>query len=210
MMSDDTQQNRRANILKAAEELFSEKGFDATSVGSVAKKAGVNKALIYYYFENKDDLIHSLFREIILEMGEKSAEHATLRDNPVAVREKIAKEIDFLAERKQILALLLMETLKSNNSEDFLFRIIDGVIGRELKARGFTADTKKAQLDSTLIHEFFTGVIPVLMFIVLREKFCDYFQFDREKIDPLFLDAFQASHLNSHLCADPQVEKVED
>ena len=51
----------KKRILTIAERLFSEKGFDATSVDSIARKAKVNKALIYYHFKDKNDIISSLF-----------------------------------------------------------------------------------------------------------------------------------------------------
>ncbi len=196
-------ENNREQILRVAEKLFAAKGFDATSVNSIAQSAGVNKALIYYYFKNKDDIIHSLFREMIVEMGEKSGESSVPRDDPHAVKEKIAKEIGFLADRKESLALLLMEALKTDNSEDFLFRVMESIISRELNARGFAEEAsdepKSTHFEKALVHEFFTGVIPVFAFILLREKFCTYFNCDAAQVDSYFLEAFQTSHLNSHL-----------
>ncbi len=52
-------------ILNSAIKLFSEKGFDATSVDEVAKDAGVNKAMIYYYFSNKEGLLNSIVRKSV-------------------------------------------------------------------------------------------------------------------------------------------------
>jgi TetR/AcrR family transcriptional regulator len=43
----------RERILKAAKEIFSEKGFDGARMDPIAQTAGVNKALIYYYFKSK-------------------------------------------------------------------------------------------------------------------------------------------------------------
>lgn len=43
-------------ILGAAEKLFGERGYDGVSVSDVARKAGVNKALVFYYYESKDQL----------------------------------------------------------------------------------------------------------------------------------------------------------
>lgn len=43
-------------ILEAADELFGEQGYDAVSVRDVARAAGVNKALVFYYFGSKDEL----------------------------------------------------------------------------------------------------------------------------------------------------------
>jgi AcrR family transcriptional regulator len=51
----------RDRLLRAAERLFAEKGFAATSVHEITDAAGVNRALLYYYFEDK----HSLYAAVI-------------------------------------------------------------------------------------------------------------------------------------------------
>src|SRR5258708_31811845 len=52
--------DKREHILVAAEELFGEKGFDGTSVRDIAQKAGVNLAMISYYFGSKEKLLEYL------------------------------------------------------------------------------------------------------------------------------------------------------
>lgn len=53
----------RDRIMRAAEALFAERGFEATSIGEIALRAHVNRALLYYYFEHKEDLYHQLLQE---------------------------------------------------------------------------------------------------------------------------------------------------
>jgi TetR/AcrR family fatty acid metabolism transcriptional regulator len=55
--------DRRKQILRAAIDVFAERGFHRTRVSDVAKKAGVAYGLIYHYFESKDDLLDSVFTE---------------------------------------------------------------------------------------------------------------------------------------------------
>ena len=52
--------DKREHILIVAEELFGDKGFDGTSVRDIAQKAGVNLAMISYYFGSKEKLLESL------------------------------------------------------------------------------------------------------------------------------------------------------
>lgn len=52
--------DKREHILVVAEELFAEKGFDGTSVRDIAQQAGVNLAMISYYFGSKEKLLESL------------------------------------------------------------------------------------------------------------------------------------------------------
>ncbi|MGA2435856.1 MAG: TetR/AcrR family transcriptional regulator [Bryobacteraceae bacterium] len=51
----------RDRILDAAERLFAEEGFDATSIRSITESAGANLASVNYYFQSKDALIQAVF-----------------------------------------------------------------------------------------------------------------------------------------------------
>lgn len=53
--------DKQVQIMEAAEELFAEKGFDGTSVRDISDKAGVNLAMISYYFGSKEKLLETLF-----------------------------------------------------------------------------------------------------------------------------------------------------
>ncbi|TDW88202.1 MULTISPECIES: TetR family transcriptional regulator [Kribbella] len=46
----------RGEIVKAARESFADKGFAATSIRAVARRAGVDAALVHHYFDSKDEL----------------------------------------------------------------------------------------------------------------------------------------------------------
>jgi len=48
-------------ILKAASELFLEKGFAATSTTDIAHRAGCNQALVHYYYRTKENLFRQIF-----------------------------------------------------------------------------------------------------------------------------------------------------
>lgn len=53
----------RQRILDAAEDLFARDGFDATPTARIAKKAGVPKGLVFYYFPKKIDVLLALLDE---------------------------------------------------------------------------------------------------------------------------------------------------
>lgn len=50
----------RADVLDAAENLFAEKGFQATSMDQIARRAGVTRGAIYWHFRDKGDLLSAL------------------------------------------------------------------------------------------------------------------------------------------------------
>jgi len=55
-----TQLSAREQILKAADSLFGEVGFDAATTREIAELSGVNKALIHYHFKSKEALLEAL------------------------------------------------------------------------------------------------------------------------------------------------------
>lgn len=57
---------RPEEIIKAALEVFADRGFAATKLEDVARKAGVTKGTIYLYFANKEALFKALVRETIV------------------------------------------------------------------------------------------------------------------------------------------------
>ncbi len=52
--------DKQIQILKVAETLFAEKGFDGTSIRDISKVAKINIAMISYYFGSKERLLESL------------------------------------------------------------------------------------------------------------------------------------------------------
>ena len=52
---------KQVQILEIAEKLFAENGFDGTSVRQISKEAGINIAMISYYFGSKEKLLEALF-----------------------------------------------------------------------------------------------------------------------------------------------------
>ena len=53
--------NTEESILKAAERVFVMHGYDGTRMQMIADEAGINKALLHYYFRSKDKLFASVF-----------------------------------------------------------------------------------------------------------------------------------------------------
>src|SRR4051812_9252444 len=53
--------DKKTQIIYTAEQLFSKKGFNGTSVREIAKEAGINIAMISYYFGSKEKLMEAVF-----------------------------------------------------------------------------------------------------------------------------------------------------
>ena len=53
--------DKQIQIIETAERLFAERGFDGTTVRDIADEAGINVAMISYYFGSKEKLMEALF-----------------------------------------------------------------------------------------------------------------------------------------------------
>jgi AcrR family transcriptional regulator len=58
-------EDRPAEITAAAMQAFADKGYDATRVEEVARRAGVSKGLLYLYFKTKEELFKAVVRSFV-------------------------------------------------------------------------------------------------------------------------------------------------
>lgn len=84
--------DKQIQIIKTAEILFAERGFDGTSVRDIADEAGINVAMISYYFGSKEKLMEALFE---LRVGSiQSRVESLLKDESLTPIEKVNMLID--------------------------------------------------------------------------------------------------------------------
>ena len=80
---------KKTEILNVAEKLFSINGFDGTSVRDIATEAGVNVAMISYYFGSKDKLLEALLLYRIEGLRLKIEEVSKESITPIQKMEKV-------------------------------------------------------------------------------------------------------------------------
>ena len=80
-------EERRIEIIKAAERLFNEKGFSNTAVSDIVKSIGVAQGTFYYYFKSKDDVFNAIVEKFLDESMAGITEIA--KHEKLGTREKI-------------------------------------------------------------------------------------------------------------------------
>lgn len=92
-MADDT----RTRIQAVALELFTEQGYDATSLREIAERLGVTKAALYYHFKSKEEIVESMMGDHIGRM-DALLEWAQQQDlSPELRREFLRRYMDNLS-----------------------------------------------------------------------------------------------------------------
>ena len=106
---------KRTKILKAAIKVFAQEGFFNAKVEQIAKLAGVATGTTYLYFENKDDILISIFEEEMLPIIESMrialSKKETARQK---ISEIIFNHLQMVQEKPDMAQLLEIELRQSS------------------------------------------------------------------------------------------------
>ena len=130
-------------IIIAARKLFTQKGFSATRTRDIADEAGINLALLNYYFRSKQNLFQIIIEEKFDEMF--GIISPVLSDSEISVEEKIEILVTCytnLLLQNDDLPIFVLSEMKSN---EFILKKVrqnaeilsQPVIENQLKERGF-------------------------------------------------------------------------
>ena len=105
----------RAAILKAALEEFSHEGVTGARTEEIARRAGVNKALLYYYFKDKEGLYTAALEEVFSGLHEKVTSALSRTDLPPRERLLlyVRTHFDYIASAPVYPRLLQREFMRS-------------------------------------------------------------------------------------------------
>ena len=109
--------NMEQAILEAAEKLFLEKGFVATSTTQIARAVGCNQALLHYYFRTKENLFNKIFEHKFRLFFQQVFDTTDL--NEMSFIDKIKRitesHFDIIAENPRVPMLILNELSRMPN-----------------------------------------------------------------------------------------------
>jgi AcrR family transcriptional regulator len=93
----------RARIIAVALELFSEQGYEKTSLREIADRLGVTKAALYYHFKTKDDIVHGIVETMAAPIDEAIAWGEKQEWSPEVRDELVNRFATGMAERVPLL-----------------------------------------------------------------------------------------------------------
>lgn len=79
-------EERKNEILDAADELFNRKGFDSTSTNDILEKVGIARGTLYHHFKSKEDIMDALIERYCDRLLGAAREIAADRSIPVVER----------------------------------------------------------------------------------------------------------------------------
>ena len=116
-------ENTEQQILSAAKCVFQQKGMDGARMQEIADEAGINKALLHYYYRSKQLLFEAVFKAAFLSLIPQLSK---ILDNDLPLEEKIrtfaANYIQFVAEHPYLPNFIIQEI---NKNPQFIRKILD-------------------------------------------------------------------------------------
>jgi TetR/AcrR family fatty acid metabolism transcriptional regulator len=164
---------KREIILDAAIKVFAQTGYHGARVSDIAREAGIAYGLVYHYFKNKEEILHTIFEERwsgFLETVE------TIADSPTSTQERLVSVASLILHgyrvRPDWVKVLVVEIQRSSRVTDpaqiramgRLFQLIARIL-----RRGQEAGEIRRDLDPEVACTVFLGALELaITSLVLR------------------------------------------
>jgi AcrR family transcriptional regulator len=106
MPASDPPADTRSRILDAALEVFSEHGFEGSTLQQIADRLGFTKAALYYHFRSKDDILGALVAPASTGLEAMLCAYEGTPDTPARRRRFIADYVDYLLSQRRLIAYI--------------------------------------------------------------------------------------------------------
>ncbi len=136
---------KEEHILNIAMQVFVEKGWHGTKMQEIADRAGVNKAMLHYYFRSKERLYSTIFRQLFMKyMSSLSDSFQPEQDFASTLKQFINRFLDMLRDNPQLPMFVARELSEGGAIVQQCIRelVQDGKLQTPHK---FIAEIKKAE-----------------------------------------------------------------
>lgn len=166
-------------IAEAAREVFVEKGMDGARMQEIADRAGINKALLHYYFRSKEKLFNFIAGKLLSRVGNMFSQ---IMKEGVSIEEKLTcfadTYIDILLENPFLPNFILNAATRN---PEFILALFQSAeikpeeyfvpLSNQLKAEGYNIEP----------HEFMVNSISLVIFPVAMRPMLQHIFFQGDK-----------------------------
>ncbi len=156
--------NTEQKIFDAATELFIEKGVDRTSVRDIASKAGINLALMNYYFRSKENLFDAIFTNLV---KKNTKDLVKILDADLELDEKIKLYVEAYIDillKNPLLVSFFMAILHRSREKITEMEVVSLLYGRDIFTQQIIDEGKKGNIRRTDPTHFYVDMISMITF----------------------------------------------
>jgi TetR/AcrR family fatty acid metabolism transcriptional regulator len=187
---------KRELILRAATDIFANRGFFNAQVADVARAAGVAAGTVYLYFRSKDDLLVSIFERTMRDGLEEGRKMVAAIDDPTERLRRFARLHLARLGRDRNLAIVFQVELRQSTKfmERFSSTLLRDYLGliRSAIADGQSAGVFRRTLSATVTAKMFFGALDEMAtnWILSRRRYP--LEADADAVVDLFLNGATA------------------
>ena len=165
--------NTEKVTLAAAEQVFLDKGYAGAKTTEIAKIAGVNHAMLHYYFRTKENLFNKVFEEkaTLLANSFMSAfeDNCSLEDK---IRTSIGRHFDFLVENPKLAMFIISEVLvNKERKEKFKRMIVPKLLALYANVQNaIDEEVKKGRIKQVSVVDVILNVVSLNVFTLIATQ----------------------------------------
>ncbi len=115
---------QRRRVVSESVEIFSRRGFRATSMNEIAAVVGLSKPTLYHYFRSKEQLLVRMYTDVLDESLEQGHETVAAATSPLdAVRDLLASRVVYTCRKQAVLKVCFEE--EHELPEELLAQVLD-------------------------------------------------------------------------------------
>lgn len=179
-------------IYEAARDVFHKRGFDGARMQDIANRAGINKALLHYYYRSKDLLFEKVFQAAAGKL--MPAVVQSLHGNeplPIKVEQFVSVYIDTLRANPYMPGFILHELNRNpDRLKKFLPKLVEQILGPFIS--DLEAEIAAGRLPSKDAKHFVVNMFSLCVFpFVARPIFQKVLRFDDAGFDAFLIERKQ-------------------
>ncbi len=167
-------QDPEAKIREAARRVFLEQGYEGAKIRQIAEEAGVNLAMVNYYFRSKGELFKSIyletFRELLGRIGVMLNEETPLE---VKIWKVVDQYTDFILENPLLPGFVLSE-LRTNGAAFFQELNVKGIIEQSVFHRQLLQEAQKGHIRPVEPLQIVSTLMSSIIFPVMAKPMLSY------------------------------------
>ena len=161
----EQEQSTEEKILAAAEETFVKDGFEGARMQNIANKAGINKAMLHYYFRSKEMLFEKIF-EMKSKFFFPAVKDMMFREEGTfteKMEEFAQRYIEFLT-RYPFIPFFVIRTVNSSGTQGFIEKLPFKAQLAESVVLSYQKDRERGLVGEIDPHQFLLSVIGMCVF----------------------------------------------
>lgn len=176
-------------ILDSAQCIFNEKGYENTSVEEIAEMAGITKAMVYYHFNSKENIMLQLVKRLLGYIREDlNKKMSSSKMSIQLMQDHIYDMIKLWGKNKEITVFIITKALKDPiffaKFQDIIKPFYDEVIRNSFADE--KADFDLQQNSEKYFKIFFFNTLPMTIYPIFANNFMTKYDMSNEKMNEIF------------------------